>query len=205
MADDAQTSVLLQRALDGDPGALGDLLMRDNERLTRIVKFRMDARLRGHVDASDVVQEAFLEASSRFEEYKRDPKMPFFLWLRFLTMQQLCAFHRRHFGVQARDVARDISLFSGPSPEVTSAVLAAQLIGKLTTPSQAAMRAETRLRLEEALNSMEAIDREVLAMRHFEWLSNQETARLLGIAESAASNRYVRAVKRLKRILDGSG
>lgn len=205
MPDDSQTALLLQRALDGEPGALGDLLMRDNERLTRVVKFRMDPRLRGRVDASDVVQEAFLEATTRFDEYKRDAKMPFFLWLRFLTMQQLCALHRRHLGVQARDVSRDISLFNGPSPEITSAVLAAQLIGKLTTPSQAAIRAETRLRLEEALNSMEPIDREVLAMRHFEWLSNQETARLLGIAESAASNRYVRAVKRLRFILDGSG
>jgi RNA polymerase sigma-70 factor (ECF subfamily) len=164
----------------------------------------MDPRLRGRIDPGDIVQEAFLEAMQRFDEYRKDPKISFFLWLRFLTVQKLYELHRRHMGVKARDVSRDVSLFSGPTPEVSSAVLAAHLIGEVSTPSKAAMRAESRSRLEEALNLMETIDREVIALRHFEWLSNQETAKVLGIGESAASNRYVRAVKRLKSILDPS-
>ena len=188
---------------DGDPEALGDLLMRDFDRLTRVVKFRMDSRLRGRIDASDVVQEAYVEATARFEEYKRDAKMPFFLWLRFLTLQKLVELHRRNLNVKARDASRELSLYNGPLPEATSAVLAAQLIGKLTTPTQAAVRAETKVQLEDALNSMGAIDREVLALRHFEQLTNAEASRVLGINESAASNRYVRAAKRLKTIFDG--
>jgi RNA polymerase sigma-70 factor (ECF subfamily) len=149
-----------------------------------------------------VVQEAFVEATVRFEKYVRDAKLPFFLWLRFLTMQKLCQLHRRHLGVKARDVSREFSLYNGPTPEASSAALAAQLVGKLTTPSQAAVRAETRLQLEQALNSMDLIDREVLALRHFEQLSNAEVARVLQISESAASNRYVRAAKRLRSLLE---
>ncbi|KAA5539586.1 sigma-70 family RNA polymerase sigma factor [Roseiconus nitratireducens] len=200
-----QADPLLDQALQGDNQVLGDLLMRHHDRLVRVVSFRMDPRIRGRVDPADVVQETFLEAMTRFADYRRDPKMPFFLWLRFLTVQKLCLFHRRHLGVLARDVSRDVSVFSGPSPEVSSAVLAAHLIGKLTTPSQAAIRAETQSQLEDALNLMEPIDREVIALRHFEWLTNQETAQVLHLTESAASNRYVRAVKRLKVILDTSG
>jgi RNA polymerase sigma-70 factor (ECF subfamily) len=177
--------------------------MLESDRLTRMVRLRMDSRLRGRIDARDVVQETFVEATARFEEYTLDAKLPFFLWLRFLTTQKLCELHRRHFGVKARDVSREVRLYSGPAPEASSAVLAAQLIGKLTTPSQAAVRAEKKLQLEEALNSMDEMDREVLALRHFEQLTNGETARVLGITESAASNRHVRAAKRLKGLLDG--
>ena len=193
---------LLVRAQRGDREALGALLEVDRARLTRVVQFRMDSRMRGRMDAGDVMQEAYIEATRRFPDYCQKPEMPFFLWLRFITMQKLCEFHRRHLGVKARDVSRELSLYSGPLPEASSAVLAAQLFGKLTTPSQAAVRAELKLQLEESLNAMDSIDREVLALRHFEQLSNTETAKVLGISESAASNRYVRAAKRLRQAME---
>ncbi|MCO6454554.1 MAG: sigma-70 family RNA polymerase sigma factor [Pirellulaceae bacterium] len=196
------TQRLVELAAGGDEAALGQLLVQYRERLLRVVGFRMDGRLRGRIDPADVVQEAYLEAAGRFAEYVRDPRMPFFLWLRFLTVQKLLQLHRHHLGYKMRDASREVSLYNGPLPEATSAVLAAQLLGRQTTPSQAAVRAEVKLRLEQALNEMEATDREVLALRHFEHLTNVETAKVLGLTESAASNRYVRAVKRLKRILD---
>ena len=202
MSGVSDTSVLLDRASAGDPRALGELLLEHRDRLLRVVSFRMDRRLRGRIDPSDVVQDAYLEATTRFPDYVNDRKMPFFLWLRFLTVQKLCELHRRHLGAQARDAAREVSLYNGPLPQATSAVLAAQLLGKHTTPSQAAVRAEVKTQLEEALNAMDTIDREVLALRHFEHLTNTEAARVLGISESAASNRYVRAIKRLKKILE---
>jgi RNA polymerase sigma-70 factor (ECF subfamily) len=161
----------------------------------------MDSRVKGRLDAADVIQDAYVDATLRFAEFARENKMPFFVWLRFITLQKLFELHRRHLGAQARDAGREISLYIGPCPEATSAVLAAQLLGRQTTPSQAAIRAETKLCLEEALNLMEPIDRETLALRHFEQLTNTETARVLGISESAASNRYVRAIKRLKQVL----
>ena len=166
-----------------------------------MVALRLDRRLQGRVDPSDVIQEACLDAARRLPEYHQNPTMPFFLWLRLLAGQRLVDEHRRHLGAAARDAGREISLYRGALPETTSAALAAQLLGRLTTPSQAAMRAERKIRLQEALNSLDPIDREVLALRHFEQLSNGEAAAVLGLDKSAASKRYARALIRLKEIL----
>jgi RNA polymerase sigma-70 factor (ECF subfamily) len=202
MADPASDpSDLLRRAGVGDTSALGQLLDQHRTRLRRMIRLRLDTRLQGRIDASDVLQEAYLEAAQRLAEYLRDPKMPFYLWLRFLTGQKLQTLRRRHLGAEARDAAREVSLFAGAMPEASSACLAAQLMGRLTAPLQAVIRAEMKLRLQNALNEMEPMDREVLAMRHFEQLNNAETAEALGISPSGASSRYVRALKRLKEIL----
>jgi RNA polymerase sigma-70 factor (ECF subfamily) len=166
-----------------------------------MVALRLDQRLQGRLDASDVIQEAFLEASARLPEYLRQPALPFFLWLRFLTGQKVMELHRRHLGAQMRDAGREISLYRGTLPEASSAALAAQLLGHDTRPSEAADRAERKIRLQEALNSLDPLDREVLALRHFEQLNNAETAQTLGLHESAASKRYIRALKKLKDIL----
>ena len=193
----------LRRASQGHPEGLEDLLTRYRGRLRRMIKLRLDRRLQGRVDPSDVIQEVYLEVSREIGDYLRNPAMPFFLWLRLRAGQKLALVHRQHLGVQARDAGREVSLYRGPMPEATSAALAAQLIGRRTSPSQAAIKAELKIRLQEALNSMEGLDREVLALRHFEHLTNAETSRVLGISESAACNRYVRALERLKKILTG--
>jgi RNA polymerase sigma-70 factor (ECF subfamily) len=127
--------------------------------------------------------------------------MPPYLWLRFLTGQRLLAIHRQHLGAQMRDAGQEVSLYRGALPQATSASLAAQLLGKLTSPTQAALRAEMQIRLQEVLNTMDPLDREILTLRHFEELSNNETAAVLGIQKAAASNRYIRALKRLKDVL----
>lgn len=199
--DPSESSNLLRRASEGDAGALGQLLETYRKRLRRMVRLRLDPRLQGRIDPSDVIQEAYIEAAERLAEYLRDPKLPFFLWLRFITGQKLLTLRRRHLGTQARDAARELSIYQGAMPEASSACLAAQLLGKRTAPLEAAIRAEMKLRLQEALNGMEPMDREVLALRHFEQLNNAETAQLLGISESGASSRYLRALKRLKDIL----
>jgi RNA polymerase sigma-70 factor (ECF subfamily) len=157
--------------------------------------------LQGRLDASDVIQEAYFEATARLPEYMSQQAMPFYLWLRFLTSQKLVELHRHHLGARMRDAGREIALFRGSLPQTSSAALAAQLLGHDTRPSEAAIRAERKIRLQEALNSMDPLDREVLALRHFEQLSNAETAQVLGLQESAASKRYIRALKKLKEIL----
>ena len=130
----------------------------------------------------------------RLGDYAANPNMPPFLWLRFLTIQRLQALHRLHLGVQGRDASREVSIFHGSLPAADSgATLAAQLLGRLTTPSRAAIRAEIQLKIQEALDAMDPIDCEILALRHFEELNNSETAEVLGIHKAAASNRYVRA------------
>jgi RNA polymerase sigma-70 factor (ECF subfamily) len=197
----SETNDLLQLSAAGDVQGWGALLTRHRERLRRMIALRLDQRLQGRIDPSDVLQEAYLEAWGRLAEYLREPTMPFFLWLRFLAGQKLVTLHRHHLGRQMRDAGREISLYRGALPEASSAALAAQLLGHDTRPSEAAVRIELKLRLQEALNQMDAIDREVLALRHFEQLSRAETAQVLGMRESAVSKRYVRALQRLKDIL----
>jgi RNA polymerase sigma-70 factor, ECF subfamily len=184
------------------PGSLESALAEHRPRLRRMVALRIDARLQGRVDPSDVIQEAYLEAARRLPEYVRESEpMPFFLWLRFLAVQALQVLHRKHLGAQARDAGREISIDFGPMPQATSAALAAQLLGHDTRASEAAIRAERKLRLERALNQMDPLDREVLALRHFEQLSNSECARVLGLKEATAAKRYLRALKKLRGIL----
>jgi RNA polymerase sigma-70 factor (ECF subfamily) len=198
--DDA--NVLLERALAGDETALAALFNGYRERLRRMIRLRMDRRLSGRIDSSDVLQEAYLDVRKRLSEYRRDPvAMPFHLWLRLIAGQKLTDVHRYHLGTQMRDAGQEVSLHRGPFPQASSIALAAQLLGRMTSASKAAIRAEHKLIVQEALNGMDPIDREVLTLRHFEHLSNEETALVLGLSKSAASNRYIRALRRLKEIL----
>ena len=164
---------------------------------------RLSPRLKGRVDASDVVQEAYLEACRRVPDYLQNRPMPFFLWLRYLTGQTLAGLHRRHLGTKARDPRREVSIHGDSMPEATSESLAAQLLGKVATPSQVVGKAEIRAYVQDALNMLDAGEREILALRHFEQLSNAEAAEELGIREAAASKRYIRALLRLRGILAG--
>jgi RNA polymerase sigma-70 factor, ECF subfamily len=194
---------LLRRAAAGEPDALAELFTRHRDQLRRMVSLRLDRRLQGRVDPSDVLQEAQVEVLRRAARYGAEARMPPFLWLRLITLQQLITLHRRHLGAQMRSAGQEIALHRGPMPQATSASLAEMLLGRLTSPTQAAQRAEVRVLLQEALNSMEPLDREVLALRHFEELSNAEVAQVLGLTKTAASNRYIRAVERLRQILAG--
>jgi RNA polymerase sigma-70 factor (ECF subfamily) len=172
-------------------------------RLERIVKLRLDRRLQGRVDPADVVQETYLAVQRKFREYAASPGgLPFFLWLRLETLQKLVDVHRFHLGAKIRSVGREISLHRGGLPPVTSVSLAEQLLGRLSTPSHAAMRAEIKIRIEDALTSMDPVDREILVLRHFEELSNLEAAQVAGISPTAACNRHVRALRRLKAVLE---
>jgi RNA polymerase sigma-70 factor (ECF subfamily) len=195
------TETLLAQAQAGDRQALNEIFTRNRGRLRRMVEMRLDWRLQARLDASDVIQEAFLDAARELGEYLRDPKIPLFLWLRLVVGQRLTTLHRQHLGVQMRDAGREVSLYRGALPAASSAALAAQLLGTNTSPSEAAVRAECMLRVQEALNALDPLDREVLSLRHFEQLTRAETAQVLGISEAAAAKRYLRALDRLKDIL----
>jgi RNA polymerase sigma-70 factor (ECF subfamily) len=196
-----ETSGLIRRAASGEEEALRELFSRHCDRLKRMVHLRLSRRLAGRVDDSDILQEACLEATRRLDEYLREPKLPFFLWLRHLTALKLTEIHRRHLGTQLRDADREVTLHRGGLPLADSVSLAAQLLGTLTTPSQAVVKAETRLLVQEALNGVDPIDREVLALKHFEQLSTSEIAEVLGLSKAGAGSRYLRAIKRLREIL----
>jgi RNA polymerase sigma-70 factor (ECF subfamily) len=192
---------LLREAAGGDERAVARLFDLYHSRLKRMVHLRLNRRLQGRVDDSDVLQDAYLEATRRLPEYLKDPQAPFFLWLRRITGDKLLEIHRTHLGAQMRDADREVSLHRGALPTTDSVSLAAQLLGRLTSPSQAAVKAEMRIQLQEALNGLDPLDREILALRHFEQLSNVEAAKELELDPSAASKRYVRALARLQKIL----
>jgi RNA polymerase sigma-70 factor (ECF subfamily) len=201
-ADTRTNDELLEAARNGEEGALAVLLERHWPRLECMVRLRLDRRLQGRVDPADVVQDAYLSVSTKVPGYLAAPRLPFFLWLRLEVGEKLVDAHRFHLGTKMRDAGQEVSLHQGALPQVSSLSLAEHLLGKLTSASQAAMRVEMRLRVQEALNSMAPEDREVLVLRHFEELSNAETAQVLGIKPSAACNRYLRASKRLKAVFE---
>jgi RNA polymerase sigma-70 factor (ECF subfamily) len=199
--DSTETNRLVKLAADGDSASLGSLLQHHKDRLRRMVAFRMDPRLQGRVDPSDIIQEVCLAAAKNLGDYLSQPAIPFFLWLRGIAGNKLLELHRHHLGTPMRDARREVSLYRASMPEATSAALAAQLLGRFSAPSEAAVRAEVKIRLQEALNQMDPVDREVLALRHFEHLTNAEAAELLGIKEAAAGKRYLRALERLREVL----
>jgi RNA polymerase sigma-70 factor (ECF subfamily) len=197
----ADTVHLIERAQAGDRDAFNEIFARYRDRLRRMVDMRLDTRLQGRIDASDVIQDAYLEVAQRLGEYLRDPKLPLFLWLRLVVGERLLKLHRHHLGTQMRDPGREVSLYRGALPAASSMALAAQLLGKHTSPTQVAGRAERMLRLQDALNRLEPLDREILSLRHFDELNRKEAAQVLGIDEAAAAKRYLRALKRLKETL----
>jgi RNA polymerase sigma-70 factor (ECF subfamily) len=197
----ADSNGLMDRLKGGDPGALAELFSRHRPQLRRMVALRLDHRLQGRVSPSDVLQEAYIDALRRVPHYLTKPEMPFFGWLRLIVGQRLVDIHRQHLGTRLRDASQEVSFQQGGVPPADSAGLAAGLVGHLTSPSQAALRNEACAQLEEALNRLDPLDREVLTLRHFEELGNNEVAELLGIQRAAASKRYVRALARLKEVL----
>ena len=197
----SESPELVNRVIRGDTAALSELFAVHRARLWRMVNFRMDPRLAGRIDADDILQEAWLRAIDRIDSFLVDASRSTFIWFRMIVTQTMVDLHRRHVGAQKRSAAKKISIHGGWSSQSTSVSLARHLLGHLSSPSNAAIRAELSSQLETALGTMSDIDREVLAMRHFEELTNSETAQVLDMTEQAASARYVRALSRLRHVL----
>jgi RNA polymerase sigma-70 factor (ECF subfamily) len=199
---DSELDELTRRVAQSDQVALGRLLEWYRPRLRAMIQFRMAGRVRNRLDASDILQEAFLEVALRLPEFVHELSVPFYVWLRRITGQRLAAAFRAHLGTQGRAVGRETALFETAGPAPDSTLLAAHLVGRLSSPSHAALRAELAARLDQALNRLGAIDREIIVLRHFEELTNSEVAKLLDLKPSAVSNRHVRALERLRVVLD---
>lgn len=199
--DSEQTSELLREAGDGDPQAVNRLLERHRHAVRQMVQMRLDRALARRVDASDVVQDVMLEASRRLDDYIRDARMPFHLWLRQLAKDRIIDMHRRHRAAQRRSVDREQPLQTAGAGDQSSLNLAAQLQDHELTPAAANIRRELEQRFLVALDQLGEDDREVVMMRHFEHLGNSEVAEALQISPAAAGMRYLRALRRLRSAL----
>ena len=189
----------LEQLRNGGVDELGDLFSVYYERLDRMVDFRLDGRLRGRVDSTDVLQEAYLVISRRIDDYITRPDVSLYVWMRQLTLQTLIDVQRRHFG-QKRSPNQEVAISLGQRDQ-TSVSIADAICAQWSSPSRAAIREEEVQQLRQVLASMDEIDREVLALRHFEHLTNTEVAETLGLTATAASNRYVRAMTRLTELM----
>jgi RNA polymerase sigma-70 factor (ECF subfamily) len=194
------TQKLLDQARCGDATAVERLLAHHREPVRRMIGVRLDPAIRPRVDASDVVQEVLLEASRRLSDYLRSPTMPFHLWLRHIARDHLIDAHRRHRQAQRRTVDREHRIEFART-DSSSLAIVDQLLDPELTPATAAIREEIQGRFRSALDALPEDDREIVLMRHFEQLSNQDVASALGLTEAAASMRYLRAIRRLRALL----
>lgn len=185
----------------GTARAFAERFTEHRPRLKQMLQFRMDPRLRSRTDLSDVLQEAYIDAFRRLDHFASKPDMSFYVWLRQITMQRLIDLHRQHLLAYKRDIRNEVPIGDHPYQAATSAVIATQMVDLMITPSQVLIRQEMVQQLEATLENLDDMDREVLALRHFEDLRNGEVAEVLGITEAAASNRYVRALARLQKDL----
>jgi RNA polymerase sigma-70 factor (ECF subfamily) len=182
---------------------LAQIFTTQREKLRRMVEIRLHPRLRPRLDPSDVLQEAYVEACKRLGRYLRSPGLPVFLWLRRVTAYTLRDIHRRHLGAKARNPGREVARLDHREPEASSVSMADQLVARASTPSDAAQREERKKVVQKALDSLDPLDREILAIRFFEQLSSAEAAVVLGITEAAARKRYLRALARFKEAYGG--
>jgi RNA polymerase sigma-70 factor (ECF subfamily) len=197
-----ETQSLLDRAKNGDQAAFEALFRRHRGRLLQAIALRMDRRVAARVDASDVLQETYVEAFRRLPRYLQEQPMSLYLWLCWLAREKVLAVHRRHLGAGKRAVTHEAPLLPADS---SATFVSAVIAGHEPSPSQALARAELAERLRLALGQLDDDERDLILWRHFEQLSARDMAQLLGISEAAAGKRYIRAVERLRAILVGLG
>src|SRR5688572_18517937 len=196
--DSEETQRLLTSARGGDAGARSALLEKHREALRRLVAMRLDRAVQRRVDASDIVQDALVEADRRLTEYLNTAPLPFRLWLRQIARDRVIDAHRRHRGAERRSVDREQALNPPSFADQSAFDLAGQLADRRElTPAAALLRRELESRFRAAVDRLDETDREIVEMRHVEKLTNQETAQALGLSEPAAGMRYLRAVRRL--------
>lgn len=196
-----KTDELLGDARDGDAEAVNKLIDRHRDAILRLVRMRLDRRIQPRVGVSDVVQDVFIEANRRLQKYLQDPIMPFHLWLRQIAKDRIIDAHRRHRVSKKRSVDREQPAHVPADMDHSSMALANQLVDGEVTPMAAATQRELAARVEQTIGDLPEQDRDILLMRHYEFLSNQEVAEALGLSQPAASMRYLRAIRRMRELL----
>ena len=196
---DADTDGLLTLVADGHGSAADALLRRHRDRLTAMVRLRMDRRLDPRLDPSDVVQDALTEAYGKLPAFAQTRPMPFYPWLRSIAWERLIQLHREHVVAERRSVNREEQLF--PLPQESEAILADRFAASATGITGGAVRKEIRNRVRAAIAELPPASQEVVILRHLEELPFKEISAVLHISETAVYSRYRRAVEQLATLL----
>lgn len=196
-----KTEQLLAGAKDGNADAVNRLMERHRDALRRMVQMRLDQKIQRRVDVSDVVQDVLVEANRRLRDYLANPGMSFHLWLRQIAKDRIIDAHRRHRVSAKRSVDLEQALAAPAGVDHSTLDLVARLCDQELTPAAAVAQKELAQQVEAALTQLGEQDCEIIVMRHYEQLSNQEVAQALELTEPAASMRYLRALRRLRTLL----
>lgn len=196
---DSTEKTLMALAANGDSNAFEQLVLLHSDRLRKMIAARMDQRLTRCMEMSDVAQEVHIEISKRLPEFLCNSNMPYFVWVRLLAKQKLAELVRRHILTQARDIRREQPLQKSLTD--SSNVLTGYFCDRIASPSSIFRKAELRELLVRAIDSLPETDREILLLRHVEQLTTVEAAAELGICENSCRQRHLRALKRMKDLL----
>ncbi|MDA8744673.1 sigma-70 family RNA polymerase sigma factor [Rubripirellula amarantea] len=199
---DDKTETLLAAARSGDEDAVNKLLERHRGPIRRLVEMRLDRKVQRRVDVSDVVQDVMLEANNRLTKYLDDPAMAFHLWLRQIAWDRIIDTYRRHRVSAKRNMDREQPMSVPTGNDQSTMELAVQLCDPALTPAAAATQREIASKVEAVIEMLPDQDREIILMRHYEHLTNIEIAQVLDLNPPAASMRYLRAVRRLRELLE---
>jgi RNA polymerase sigma-70 factor (ECF subfamily) len=199
MSDDARTpGKLLEQALRGDAEALGRLLEAQRAGLHRLAERQLEGRIAVRVDASDILQQTFLEAYRGFPQFAGRDMRELVAWLRSILNNKISGAIRDHAMLQKRDVSRERSMDDSHG---VGAPLKQDLDANFSTPSQKAMRGEQADRLEQALATLPDDQREAVRLRHLEGRALADIAVQLGRTPAAAAGLIKRGMKTLRRRL----
>ncbi len=190
---------MLRRARAGDGAALGQLLELYRGYLALLARLQIGRRLQGKVDASDLVQDTFLEAHRHFARFRGTAEAELVEWLRQILAGLLANLLRRYLGTQRRDVRLERELADQMAE--SSRVLDRSLAAAQSTPSQRAIRREQAVLLADALDRLPEDYREVIILHHLEELKFPEVARRMGRSVDSVKNLWARALARLRRSL----
>ena len=197
MASDADE--LVKRLKDQDHTALAELFEINRDRLSRMVSIRMDRRLKGRIDATDVLQEAYMILSQKIGNFADYPDMSPYVWMRLTVNDRLIALHRKHIQAGKRDARKEISMSQKANPDESSAEIVDTLADTVSSVGGKVARAEVTKMIKATLECMEDKDREIILMRIFEGMSNAEAAQALNLTANGASSRFSRAMDRLQK------
>jgi RNA polymerase sigma-70 factor, ECF subfamily len=183
---------------------LGELLELYRNYLKLLARAQVDLHLRSRGDASDLVQETFLDACRDFQQFRGSTEAELMAWLKKILIYNVAKFIQRQVVAKKRDARRDVSLDRHlAAVNQSSAHFEAALASPASTPSVQASRRERAAVVADYLAQLPPAYREVILLRNLEGLAFSEVARRMQRSSGAVRILWVRALDQLRKLLEG--